>query len=53
MLEEDTDAGRYWEDCGRQALEHGVKGIIIMVGSILERIELILTQPGRPLGMSG
>jgi hypothetical protein len=35
MLEADTEAGRYWEECGRQALKHNVKGIIIMVSSVL------------------
>ena len=53
MLEEATDAGRYWEDCGRQALEHRVKGIIIMVRYMRNRTSRILTSPGRALGMSG
>lgn len=31
MLEAETEAGAYWEQCGREALAHNVKGIIIMV----------------------
>ena len=34
MLEADTEAGRYWEECGRDALKHNVKGIIIMVSNV-------------------
>jgi aromatic ring-opening dioxygenase catalytic subunit (LigB family) len=33
MLEADTESGSHWEQCGRDALAHGVKGIIIMVSS--------------------
>lgn len=36
MLEADTDAGDYWKKCGDEALAHGVKGIIIMVGVIIQ-----------------
>jgi hypothetical protein len=35
MLEEDTEAARYWKKCGDDALAHGVKGIIVMVGGRL------------------
>lgn len=31
MLEEDCDAGTYWQKCGDDALTQGVKGIVIMV----------------------
>ena len=31
MLEADTEAGTYWKKCGDEALQHGVKGIVIMV----------------------
>jgi hypothetical protein len=34
MLEEDTEAARYWKKCGDDALAHRVKGIIIMVGCL-------------------
>jgi aromatic ring-opening dioxygenase catalytic subunit (LigB family) len=30
MLEEATTSGQYWEACGKEALKHNVKGIIIM-----------------------
>lgn len=43
MLEADTEAGDHWEQCGRDALAHNVKGIIIMVGvtTIVAQTELI------------
>ena len=31
MVEEDTEAARYWKKCGDEALANGVKGIVMMV----------------------
>jgi hypothetical protein len=29
MLGEDNDAGRYWQAVGEEALERGVKGVVM------------------------
>lgn len=33
MLGEESDSADYWERCGKNALKHGVKHIIIMAGA--------------------
>ena len=35
MLEAETESAAYWKKCGDEALAHGVKGIVIMVGGML------------------
>ena len=32
MLGEECDSASYWKQCGDEALAHGIKGVIIMVG---------------------
>jgi hypothetical protein len=31
MLGEESSSATYWKKCGDEALEHGIKGIVIMV----------------------
>lgn len=33
MIGEESESADYWEHCGKLALRHGVKHIIIMAGS--------------------
>ena len=49
MLEEDTDASTYWKKCGDEALEHGIKGIVIMVHILLPSNNPSLTESVRAL----
>jgi len=35
MLGEESSSATYWKQCGDEALEHGVKGIVIMVWTLI------------------
>lgn len=36
MLGEESESADYWKRCGDEALANGVKGVIIMVGFLVE-----------------
>lgn len=35
MLGEESESADYWKKCGDEALAHGIKGVIMMVSSLI------------------
>lgn len=51
MLGEESTSADYWKKCGDEALAHGIKGVVMMVSSLLLNATLgILTNSGSTLG---
>jgi hypothetical protein len=46
MLGEESESADYWKKCGDDALAHGIKGVIMMVGlvgiCISRKVDIVL-----------